>query len=107
MLDRQHCVIYENKCMVLALYVCAVSCCDGDKVPQYNSVQQRHQRRVKGGVYLLYLHSFAFKYRYILYLWIDPEPGCQLPSTYQALLASCCSMLQLADGACLTVPYGI
>jgi hypothetical protein len=28
---------------------------------------------VQGGVYLLYLHSFAFKYRYILYM--DVEAG--------------------------------
>jgi hypothetical protein len=27
---------------------------------------QCHQRSVQGGGYLLYLHSFAFKYRYIL-----------------------------------------
>jgi hypothetical protein len=32
--------------------------------------EQCHQRSVQGGVYLLYLHSFAFKYRYILYsIW--------------------------------------
>jgi hypothetical protein len=29
--------------------------------------EQCHQRSVQGGVYLLYLHSFAFKYRCILY----------------------------------------
>jgi hypothetical protein len=29
--------------------------------------EQCHQRSVQGGVYLLYLRSFAFKYRYILY----------------------------------------
>jgi hypothetical protein len=29
--------------------------------------EQCHQRSVQGGVYLIYLHSFAFKYRYILY----------------------------------------
>jgi hypothetical protein len=28
--------------------------------------EQFHQRRAKGGVYLLYLRSCAFKYRYIL-----------------------------------------
>jgi hypothetical protein len=27
----------------------------------------------RGGVYLLYLHSFAFKYRYILYILCDPD----------------------------------
>jgi hypothetical protein len=30
--------------------------------------EQFHQQSVQGGVYLLYLHSFAFKYRYILYI---------------------------------------
>jgi hypothetical protein len=29
--------------------------------------EQCHQRSVQVGVYLLYLHSFAFKYHYILY----------------------------------------
>jgi hypothetical protein len=35
--------------------------------------EQCHQRSVQGVFYLLYLHSFAFKYRYILYmhvLWV-------------------------------------
>jgi hypothetical protein len=49
--------------------------------------EQCHQRSVQGGVYLLYLHSFAFKYRYILYTatcagacW-QPEAGQQLDQT--------------------------
>jgi hypothetical protein len=30
--------------------------------------EQCHQRSVQGGVYLLYLQAFAFKYRYIHYM---------------------------------------